>query len=137
MPISTRVTRFNRRVVNPVVLRLAGHGSLVDLEHVGRRSGRRYHTPLLAFRSGDRGEGDHGTVTVALTYGPDVEWLRNVRRAGGARMLMGGRILTLGPPQDLAPDEGLRRVPMPQRALLRWPVRCRDYVEMPVLVTRP
>lgn len=137
MPIPIRITRFNRRFLNPAMLRLAGRGSLVDLEHVGRRSGRTYHTPLMAFRSADPGRNDRDSVTVALTYGPDVEWLRNVRHAGGARMRMRGQILTLGAPRDLDPDEALRRITMPQRALLRWPVRCRDYIEMPVLTARP
>ncbi|WP_231494857.1 nitroreductase family deazaflavin-dependent oxidoreductase [Cellulomonas sp. KRMCY2] len=131
----SRITRFNRRFLNPLTVRLAGHGSIVDLEHVGRTSGTRYHTPLMAFRDGaDGADGAAGgTVTIALTYGPDVQWLRNVRAAGRCRMRMGRRILTLGPPRTLDPDEGLSRVPQPQRALLRWPIRCRDFIELPIL----
>lgn len=125
MPLPLRLTRGVRRVANPVMMRLAGHGSLVVLEHVGRRTGTVRRTPLMAFRHG-------GTVTVALTYGPDVEWLRNVRAAGACRMLMSGRVLRLGPPRSLDPAVALARIPQPQRALLRWPVRCRDYVELPV-----
>ncbi|MCL3862495.1 nitroreductase family deazaflavin-dependent oxidoreductase [Actinotalea sp. K2] len=126
MPITRRITRFTKRVVNPLMLKVAGRGALVDLEHVGRRSEEVHHTPLMAFRRGE-------IVTVALTYGPEVEWLKNVRSAGGARMHMSGELLTLGPPRDLSVTEGLSRVPQPQRALLRWPVRCRDYVELPVV----
>ena len=129
MPIAKRITRINRRVLNPLMLRLTGHGPLVDLEHVGRRSGTVRHTPLLAFRAG-------GTVTIALTYGPDVEWLANLRAAGGGRMLMRGEILALGPPSELGPSAGRARVPQPVRALLRWPIRCRDYVELPVRSAR-
>ena len=126
MPIPMAITRFNLRFVNPLTLRLAGHGSMVDLEHVGRTSGAVRHTPLLAFRRGD-------TVTIALTYGPQVQWLKNVRAAGRCRMHIGGQIVTLGAPSDVGPDEGRSRVPQPQRTLLRWPIRCRDYVELPVL----
>ena len=129
MPITKRMTRVNRRVINPWMRRLAGHGSMVDLEHVGRRSGTVRHTPLLAFRHG-------GTVTIALTYGPDVEWLKNLRAAGGGRMLMRDEILRLGPPRDLLPDEGYARIPQPQRLVLRWPVRCRHYVELPIRSAR-
>ncbi|VTR76684.1 nitroreductase family deazaflavin-dependent oxidoreductase [Cellulomonas hominis] len=126
MPITTRITGFNRRVLNPLMLRVAGRwGSIVVLEHVGRRTGTVRRTPLMAFRHGD-------TVTVALTYGPDVEWLRNVRAAGGCRMLLRGRVLRLGAPRPVDPAEAFRRVPQPQRTVLRWPVRCRDYVELPV-----
>ncbi|MBO1751775.1 nitroreductase family deazaflavin-dependent oxidoreductase [Actinotalea sp. BY-33] len=129
MPIAQRITRINRRALNPLMLRITGHGPLVDLEHVGRRSGTVRHTPLLAFRAG-------GTVTIALTYGPDVEWLANLRAAGGGRMLMRGEILTLGPPSDLGTSAGLARVPRPVRVALRWPVRCRDFVELPVRSAR-
>lgn len=130
MPIARSVGRVVRRTVNPVMLRLAGFGSMVDLEHVGRRSGTVRHTPLMAFRQG-------GTVTVALTYGRQVEWLRNIRAAGRSRMRMGDAILTLGPPRLLGPAEGLTRISQPQRTLLRWPIRCRDFVELPVVAEVP
>jgi deazaflavin-dependent oxidoreductase (nitroreductase family) len=120
------ITRFNHRVLNPLTLRFAGFGAMVDLEHVGRRSGRRLHTPLMAFRHDDE-------VTIALTYGSGVQWLKNVTAAGGASMRMGDRRLRLGPPRHLASEEGLARMPQPQRTLLRWPIRCSDYVVLEVL----
>ncbi len=122
------VTRLNKRVVNPVLRRLAGHGWFVEVEHVGRRSGTTYRTPIMAFRNGS-------TVTIALTYGPQVDWLRNLRAAGGGRMHLGGRLLTLGTPVDLSEAEGLRRMPSPPRQML--PVLgCHDFVELPVLDER-
>ncbi|WP_454049302.1 nitroreductase family deazaflavin-dependent oxidoreductase [Cellulomonas sp. Marseille-Q8402] len=130
MPVSARRTAPLRRVLNPVMLRVAGHGgSLVVLEHVGRRTGTVRRTPLMAFRHG-------GTVTVALTYGPDVAWLANIRAAGRCRMLLGGTVLRLGAPREVPPQDALPWVPLPQRALLRWPIRCRDFVELPVLGPR-
>lgn len=131
MPVSARRTARFRRALAPLMLRVAGHGgSLVVLEHVGRRSGTVRRTPLMAFRHG-------GTVTIALTYGPDVAWLANLRAAGRCRMLLGGTVLTLGAPRDVPASQALRRVPQPQRTLLRWPIRCRDYVELPVLGPMP
>lgn len=127
--MTRRITRVNRRFVNPLTIRLAGHGSIVDLEHVGRRTRTVHHTPLMAFRRGD-------TVTIALTYGPEVQWLTNIRSTGWCRMHMRGEILTLGAPRMLDAAEGLSRVPQPQRALLRWPIRCRDYVELPVVASQ-
>lgn len=130
MPIPTGITRVPRRILNPQVLRFAGRfGSLADLEHVGRHSGTVRHTPILAFRRGD-------TVTIALTYGPEVRWLANVRSAGRCRLLLRGTLLTLGVPRTLDPAEGLARMPQPVRAALRWPVRCRDFVELPVVGAR-
>lgn len=126
MPIPRAVTRFNLRVLNPLTLRLAGRGSMVDLEHVGRRSGTVRHTPLMAFRHGD-------VVTIALTYGPDVEWLKNIRAAGRCRMRIGSRIVHLGAPRRVPAEGALPHISQPQRTLLRWPIRCREYVELPVL----
>ena len=126
MPITSRITGFNRRFVNPVTLRLAGRGSIAELEHVGRVSGRTLHTPLMAFRHGD-------VVTIALTYGDRVQWLRNITAAGGCRLRLRGEWLTLGAPRRVEAAEGLTRTPYPQRLLLRWPIRCRDFVELPVL----
>jgi deazaflavin-dependent oxidoreductase (nitroreductase family) len=126
MPISKRITGFNRRFLNPLTLRLAGTGSMADLEHVGRTSGTTYHTPLMAFRAGD-------TVTVALTYGPDVQWLKNITAAGHCRMRLGRDTLDLGAPRPLDAAAGLQRMPQPQRTLLRWPIRCRHFIDLPVL----
>ncbi len=126
MPIPRAITRFNLRVLNPMTLRLAGRGSMVDLEHVGRRSGTVRHTPLMAFRRGD-------VVTIALTYGPDVEWLKNIRAAGRCRMRIGDGIVHLGAPRPVPPEVALPQISRPQRTLLRWPIRCHDYVELPVL----
>jgi len=72
-------------------------------------------------------------VTIALTYGPDVQWLANVRSAGRCRLLLYGTLLTLGAPRTLDAAEGLRRMPQPERTVLRWPVRCRDFVELSVV----
>ena len=126
MALPRGIIGFNTRYLNPLMLKLAGRGPMVDLEHVGRTSGRTFHTPLMAFRSGD-------TVTIALTYGADVQWLKNIRAAGRCRMRIGGRVLALGPPVTVGTDEALAWIPNPQRTLLRWPIRCHDYVQLPVL----
>lgn len=125
MPLPTAVTGFNRDVLNPLLAHLSGLGPFAEIEHVGRRSGRAYRTPLMAFVDGD-------TVIIALTYGPDVDWLKNVEAAGGGVLRRGSRALTLGRPRRLGTDEGRRRVPAPVRAALPL-IRCRDYVELPVL----
>ena len=48
--------------------------------HRGRRSGRAYRTPLLAFRRGD-------DLAIALLYGEESDWLRNLRANGGGRIV--------------------------------------------------
>lgn len=72
---------FNKRFLNPVMLRLAGrrYWYAAVVEHVGRRSGRTYVTPVVAEPTPD------GFV-VPLPYGTDVDWLRNVLAAGRCRI---------------------------------------------------
>src|SRR5258708_19100332 len=74
-------------LLNPLVLRRAGqqHFHLAaQIRHVGRRSGRTYTTPVTARRSGD-------LVLIALTFGSQADWARNVRAAQGCSIRIGGQ----------------------------------------------
>jgi deazaflavin-dependent oxidoreductase (nitroreductase family) len=78
MPIPMAVARFNRRVTNRISGPLAGRIPVLALvEHRGRRSGTRYRTPVLLFHDG-------ADLVIALTYGPDTDWVYNVLAAGSA-----------------------------------------------------
>jgi deazaflavin-dependent oxidoreductase (nitroreductase family) len=106
------ISPFTKRVVNPVSRRFAGRLPGFGLvTHVGRRSGTTYRTPLNVFRRGD------GYV-FALTYGPDVDWVRNILAAGGCTMRTRGRTVRLVDPQLLHDPSG-HLVPKPVRAFLR------------------
>jgi len=129
MPIPRAVTQLNKKYLNRALVRLAGHGWFVELEHVGRRSGRTFRVPIMAFDRGD-------AVTVALTYGRGVDWLANLRAAGGARMHLRDELLTLGAPVDLPEDEGRSRMPQPSRLVLPL-LGCHDYVEISVRARAP
>src|SRR3954451_397518 len=83
MKLSRRVARFNSTINN----RLQGaYAWLLPpwavILHRGRRSGRPYRTPLLAFRK-DR------TLIIALLYGEESDWLRNLRASGGEVVRIG------------------------------------------------
>ncbi len=74
------------RLLNPLIARLAGrrHFRMAALvRHVGRRSGRTYQTPVSARRTGD-------VVIIALTFGNQSDWSRNVRAAGGCSIRLDG-----------------------------------------------
>jgi deazaflavin-dependent oxidoreductase (nitroreductase family) len=102
MPIPKRVARFNRIATNRVALPVAGRvPGWAIIEHVGRRSGRRYRTPVSAFRSGS-------ALTVALTYGADSDWVKNVLAAGRCGARLRSRTVTLAEPQLV--HDGRRRV---------------------------
>jgi deazaflavin-dependent oxidoreductase (nitroreductase family) len=59
--------------------------------HRGRRSGRVYETPVAVFPTASG-------VRIALTYGADTDWVKNVVAAGGCRLRTRGRTLTLTAP---------------------------------------
>jgi deazaflavin-dependent oxidoreductase (nitroreductase family) len=112
MPLPKSLARFNLRVTNRVADPLAGRlpwfGVLI---HRGRRSGRTYRTPVNVFEIPD-------WYVVALTYGPDAEWVRNVLEAGECELQThGGRVRLTDP--RLVRDENRRLVPPPVRPFLR------------------
>jgi deazaflavin-dependent oxidoreductase (nitroreductase family) len=92
-PLPPWLARFNRMVTNPltrpVAARLPG---FAVVRHVGRRSGRLYRTPVNIFRSGDR-------YVIALTYGAERDWVKNVLAAGGCGAETRGRIVQLTDPR--------------------------------------
>lgn len=86
-PVVDVTRRVMSRAVNPVVLRLGARFRLDQpvLYHIGRRSGREYATPVCASPTPD------GFI-VPLAFGPDVDWLRNVRATGTARLAVAGSV---------------------------------------------
>lgn len=111
-PIPRVVARANRHVLNPLMRRVAGHLPLFGLlTHVGRRSGKAYTIPVNVFR-----DGKHG-YRVALTYGRDAQWVRNVLAAGGCTLRTRGRVIELAEPR-LIHDPTRSWAPVPVRQIL-------------------
>jgi len=91
------------RVLNPLILKLAGRPRFrmaAQLQHVGRRSGRTYTTPVSARLSGDM-------VLIALTFGNQSDWSRNVLAAGGCSIRIEGKDYSLTQPQYLTRQEAM------------------------------
>jgi deazaflavin-dependent oxidoreductase (nitroreductase family) len=105
------VRPFTARVINPLTQRFAGWlPGFAILRHVGRKSGRAYRTPVNVFRRGDH-------YLFALTYGSDVDWVKNIVAAAGGEMRTRGRDVRLVEP-ELIVDPELRLMPWPLGALL-------------------
>jgi deazaflavin-dependent oxidoreductase (nitroreductase family) len=99
---------FTTKVINPITRRFAGSlPGFAMLTHVGRKSGRTYRTPINVFRRGDH-------YVFALTYGSEVQWLKNIFAAGGVDMRTRGRDIRLVEP-ELIIDPDLRLMPLPLR----------------------
>jgi deazaflavin-dependent oxidoreductase (nitroreductase family) len=113
MPLPKGLARFNRvvtnRITGPFAARLPGFAIVI---HVGRRSGREYSNPVNLFRRGDR-------YVIALTYGADSQWVRNVMAAGEARLITRGQTIQLIEPEILH-DATRSDVPAPVRPVLGW-----------------
>jgi len=124
MPLPHWLTRVNLAVTNRLTLPLAGRLPWFGvLEHVGRRSGVVRRTPLNVFRV----PGEKRWV-VALTYGPGVQWLRNIEASGTCRMLIRGRWVRLVEPRRFR-DPTRQAVPPPVRLAL-WLLRVGWFVEL-------
>ena len=112
MPLSRGLARFNRAVTNrisrPLAEWLPGFAVIV---HRGRKSGAEYRTPVNAWLGAD-------DVIVALTYGKDTDWLKNLTAADGGEVIAGRRGYRVGRPQLIGP-EGMSRMPALAKPILR------------------
>jgi deazaflavin-dependent oxidoreductase (nitroreductase family) len=112
MPLPKRLARFNRVVTNPIVRHVAGRlPGFGIVAHVGRRSGQSYRTPVNLFHDGDH-------YVIALTYGRDSQWVRNVLAAGEADVETRGKRIHLVDP-EVVNDPDRSRIPTPVRPFLR------------------
>jgi deazaflavin-dependent oxidoreductase (nitroreductase family) len=111
MPLPKGLARFNRvvtnRVTGPFAARLPG---FAIVHHVGRKSGREHANPVNLFRHGDR-------YVIALTYGADSQWVRNVMAAGEVQVRTRGRTIHLIEP-EIVHDPTRSYVPAPVRPIL-------------------
>jgi len=104
--------RVNRVVTNPILGTIAWVvPPLAVVHHVGRRSGRRYRTPVVAFRSA-------GGFVIPMTYGRDVDWGRNLRAAGGGELVQMGRRFRIRNPRIVDGNAARSRLPAAVRPVL-------------------
>lgn len=113
MPLPARLARINRYITNPFMRLFAGWlPPFAIVVHRGRRSGREYRTPLWAFPHGRE-------VVIALTYGADRDWVRNVLADDGCVLIRGGLMMPLSHPRIVEGEEGMRLMPRPVRPVLK------------------
>ena len=113
MQLPQRLARFNRHVTNPIQRMWAGWApSFGILEHVGRRSGTPYRTPLTVFNA--EVDGKPG-VAILLTYGPDRDWLKNLNAAGGGTNAPPRQDLQRQPTRKPSPRSKRRRTSAARR----------------------
>src|SRR5450755_1710757 len=105
------VAAFNLAVTNRITSRFAdrlpGFGILT---HVGRKSGRVYRTPINVFQVSEG-------FLIALTYGRESEWVKNVLAAGACQLKTRGVLYQLVAP-TIVHDPFRRRFPLFVRIVL-------------------
>ena len=99
MRVPRAVAYFNRRVTNPVARSITPWiPTQGTLEHVGRKSGNRYRTPLTVFDTRD------GYV-ILIGYGLESDWLKNVLAGGATAMRKHGKTVGVAEPRLMSKAE--------------------------------
>ena len=116
------VAAFNLAVTNRITSRFAarlpGFGILT---HVGRKSGKLYRTPVNVFRATEG-------FLIALTYGRESEWVRNVLAAGGCELETRHMLYQLSAP-TIVHDPTRRRFPLFVGVVLRL-IGANDFMQL-------
>ena len=106
-----QVAAFHRAITNRLAIRFAARLSgFAIVTNVGRSSGRVYRTPVNVFREPDG-------FLIALTYGRDSGWVKNVLAAGACQLETRGVQYQLIKP-FIVHDRTRRRFPFLVRTIL-------------------
>jgi deazaflavin-dependent oxidoreductase (nitroreductase family) len=105
---------FIKYTLNPLTRRLGRlpFGPISLVQHVGRRSGKQYETPIMA-------RPVEGGFVIELTYGYDVDWHKNVLAAGGCTLIHHGKAYSINHIEPIDMETGLAAFSPVQRFLLR------------------
>ena len=103
-----------RSLSNRIFLKISGKWfrAYSIVRHVGRTSGRQYRNPVSAYPLGD------GFV-IAVLYGAESNWVRNVMAAGRFTLQTKGRDYQLERPEIITPAQALCAYPTLYRRKMR------------------
>ena len=120
-----RIRTFNKHVTNRIlrVFTKFSHGPFAIIHHVGRRSGKPYETVIWIWQMRE------GFV-IALTYGPEVDWYRNMKANGGGSIFWHQRLYMVGKPELIDTEKALKAFPAFFRLIFRTFGRHEKFVLM-------
>ena len=120
-----RLRIFNKYVTNRILRGFAirGNGPFAIIHHIGRRSGKPYETVIWVWRT-------RGGFVIALTYGQEVDWYRNLKAAGGGTVFWHGKLYEVGRPELIDFQTALLAFPAPFRLAFRTFNRQMEFVQM-------
>jgi deazaflavin-dependent oxidoreductase (nitroreductase family) len=105
---------INKYFFNRITLFLAAHGKgpFSIICHLGRKSGRAYQTPVLASYIDEM-------AVIPLSYGEDVDWLKNILAQGGCEIIRTKKRLNGISPEVVDSTVALALLPDKRRKLFR------------------
>jgi len=103
-----RVSRATKGYVLPTAGTPGNAYAIV--RHVGRTSGREYETPMQPVATDDG-------FAVALPYGPNTDWLKNVLAAGKATIVYDGKTVDVDHPEVVPMADANRLFPPNQQRM--------------------
>ena len=120
-----RIRIFNKYFTNRVLRVFAhrSHGPFAVIGHVGRRSGKPYETVIMVWPMGE-------SFVIALTYGSQVDWLRNLLAAGGGTVFWHKKLYGVGKPEPIDAQTALLAFPAPLRLIFRTFGRQEQFVQV-------
>ena len=120
-----RVRYFNKHFLNKLLRRFADlpFGPFALVKHIGRKSGKAYETPIMAFPI-------QGGFMIALTYGPEVDWYKNVQAAGTCKLFFHRKEYAINRIEPIEPAQAIPLFPQPQRTILRSLGLVHDFVKL-------
>jgi len=112
--VKRRFLRLLGRTLNPRTLAAArrGRGPFSLVRHIGRKSGRTYETPLILATV-------EGGFVAELTYGPEVDWYRNIVAAGRCTVVVKGVEHEIDRIEPYPAEAGIRAFGYPAALVLR------------------
>jgi deazaflavin-dependent oxidoreductase (nitroreductase family) len=114
MPLPNRLRTINKHFTNRLVGKIAhsSWGPFSIIYHIGRCSGKHYETPITTIKT------PSGFV-VALTYGPEVDWYRNIKDAGRCKLLRHRQVYKIERIEPLGSETALPCFPFYAQLILR------------------
>ncbi len=122
-----QVRYFNKHILNKVLRQFVylPFGPFALVKHSGRKSGKAYETPIMAFPI-------QGGFLIALTYGPQVDWYQNVLAAGHCKLVFHRQEYAVTRLEPIEPAAAVPLFPQPQRTILKSLDLVHDFVKMMV-----
>lgn len=112
-PLHNFIRVLLKYTLNPLTRRLARlpFGPFALVRHVGRKSGKTYETPIIVAPFG-------GDFVIELTYGPEVDWYKNVMAAGKCVIIRHGHEYAIHKIEPIDTETGRAAFPLPAQVIL-------------------